>query len=204
MSLAETPVTLALIILNAGISLYALFGDPRIVDTYSLKPYRVIHNKEYVRLVSNGFLHGSIAHLLFNLITLFFFGPWIEILLGPVNYLIVYFGSLLAADGLTMITKRSDQAYASIGASGAISGILFSFCLFAPLEKVYIFFAIGMPAALFAILYVGLSIYAMKQGGGRIAHEAHLGGAIGGLVLTILLEPSSLTIFIATLKQLSL
>lgn len=201
MPITQTPITLALILLNAGISLYALTGNPRLIQTYALKPYDVIHKKEYVRLISNGFLHGSMGHLLFNLLTLYFFGPWIEVLLGPAKYLAVYLGSLLAADALTMITKRNDPAYASIGASGAISGILFSFCLFAPLEKIYLFFAIGMPAIVFAVGYVALSIYAMKQGGGRIAHEAHLGGAIGGLLLTILLEPASLAIFVSTFQQ---
>ncbi len=201
-ALVQTPVTLALLILNVGVSLYALLVDQRIIDQYSLKPYRVLREREYVRLMSNGFLHGNLAHLAFNMIALFFFGPWIETILGPLKFLIVYLGSLLAADALTMITKRNDASYASVGASGAISGVLFAFCLFAPLEKVYLFFALGIPSILFALLYVGLSIYAMKQGGGRIAHEAHLGGALGGLVLTMLLEPASITIFLETLRQL--
>ncbi|MEX0748047.1 MAG: rhomboid family intramembrane serine protease, partial [Rhodothermales bacterium] len=117
-------------------------------------------------------------------------------------FLILYFGSELAAHGLSLFLHRDRADYAAVGASGAVSGVLFGFCLFEPFEKIYIFFIpIGIPAILFAVLYVLVSMYAMRhaqEGGmtGGIAHEAHLGGAVGGLLLTILLEPRSLELFL--------
>jgi membrane associated rhomboid family serine protease len=135
-------------------------------------------------------------HLLFNMITLFYFGPEIEGVVGPWRFLAIYLGSELTANALTYWKYRDRPEYSAVGASGAISGVLFSFCLFAPFAMLGIMFIIPMPAILFAVLYVGLSIYASKREVGRVAHEAHLGGALGGLALTLLLYPASLTIFL--------
>ncbi len=134
-----------------------------------------------------------------------------EYVLGPVNFLILYFGAELAAHGLSLVLHRETAKYAAVGASGAISGVLFGYCLFAPLQPIYIFFVpIGIPAALFAVAYVFLSMYAMRHGRenggmtGGIAHEAHLGGALGGLILTILLEPRSIDVFMREIGSLGL
>ncbi len=202
---ADAPITFFLIIANALISGYAFFGDPTLIDRWAFRPVAVLRDKQYYRLITGGFLHGSLGHLAFNMITLYFFGPWIEHLLGPLGYLVVYFGSELAAHALTLYFHKADPMYSAIGASGAISGVLFSFCLFQPFQKIFfIFIPIGIPAFLFAILYVVFSVYAMKSkgasgpgGGAKIAHEAHLGGAIGGLLLTILLEPRAISIFLS-------
>lgn len=196
----ETPVTLVLLVLNVLVAVYTFFVDPSVLDRLAFKPYNFMQG-EYWRALTAGFLHVGLAHLAFNMITLFFFGPLIEGLLGPARFLAIYFGSEIAANAMTLAKHRGNPGYSAVGASGAISGVLFSFCLFAPLELIYIFFAIPMPAILFAVLYVVGSIYASQQGGGRIAHEAHLGGALGGVVLTILVYPASLAIF---LRQLGL
>ncbi|MEL6706572.1 MAG: rhomboid family intramembrane serine protease, partial [Bacteroidota bacterium] len=110
---------------------------------------------------------------------------------------LLYIGSDVAANALTMARHRKNPTYSAVGASGAISGVVFSYCLFDPFGLLYIFLAIPMPAILFAVLYVVFSVQASRQGGGRIAHEAHLGGAIGGLALTILLYPAALSFFVA-------
>ncbi len=196
----ETPVTFILLILNVLVGVYTFFVDPSILERWSFKPYHFMRG-DYARALTAGFLHVGLAHLAFNMITLFFFGPLIEGLLGPARFLAIYFGSEIAANLMTLAKHKDNPAYSAVGASGAISGVLFSFCLFAPLEFIYIFFAIPMPAILFAVLYVVGSIYASQQGGGRIAHEAHLGGALGGVVLTILVYPAAITIF---LRQLGL
>jgi membrane associated rhomboid family serine protease len=114
--------------------------------------------------------------------------------------LLLFFGSVLFAVGLTLLLHKNIQTYAAAGASGAIIGIVFAFCILLHLENIYLFFAFGMPAIVFALGYAVLSIYAMrvaraekKQGG--IAHEAHLGGALGGVILSLLLEPRALGIF---------
>lgn len=202
LSLAETPVTLVLLVSIAAVSLYVLLARPDLVERLSLRPYDVWHHRAYERLFTAGFVHGGIGHLFFNLLTLYYFGPLLEGVLGPARFLLLYAGSELAASALSVVLHRSNTRYASIGASGAISGVLFAFCLFAPFERLYVFFALPMPAILFAVLYVALSAYAIRAGQqghntGGIAHEAHLGGALGGVVLTILLEPAVLPYFLA-------
>ncbi len=194
--LAEAPVTLLLLAANIGVGLYALASNPALIGRLAFRPYGFAHRGEYGRLLTAGFVHGSLGHLAVNMLTLFFFGPVIEGVLGPAKFVAVYFGSEIAANVATLVKHRDDPGYSAVGASGAISGVVFSFCLFAPLELLYLFFAIPIPAILFAVLYVGFSVYASQQGGGRIAHEAHLGGALGGVVLTLLVYPAALGIFL--------
>lgn len=208
---SETPITLFLLLINVLVSGYALFADRSLVDRLAFKPREILRQGEYHRLITAGFVHVSGSHLLFNMITLYFFGQPMEYVLGPGKFLLLYFGAELAAHGLSLVLHRETAKYAAVGASGAISGVLFGYCLFAPLQPIYIFFIpIGIPAALFAVLYVFLSMYAMRhgrdQGGmtGGIAHEAHLGGALGGLVLTVLLEPRSIEVFFRELGRIGL
>ncbi len=204
---SQAPVTLLLLIVNVLVSVYALYFDQTLIDRLSFKPRRILEHGEYQRLITGGFVHVGLWHLLFNMITLYFFGPWLEVILGPGKFLLLYFGAELAAHGLTLVLHRNNPRYAAVGASGAISGVLFAFCLFRPFDSICLFFALCMPAIVFALLYVVFSIYAMKQGQreggmtGGIAHEAHLGGALGGLLLTVLLEPRSLEIFIGSLRH---
>ncbi len=197
--LSLPPVTQFFLVLNVAVGAYTLLANPALIDQWAFKPFRVFRDREWSRWVTAGFVHVGFAHLLFNMVTLFFFGPYVETLLGPWRFLAVYLGSELAANALTYLKYKDAPKYSAVGASGAISGILFSFCLFEPFSMLYIFFAIPMPAILFAVLYIALSVYASKREIGRVAHEAHLGGAIGGLALTILLYPSSLSIFLAQL-----
>ena len=197
--LIQSPVTLFFLTLNGIVGAYSLLVDPSLIEKWSFRPYVVRQRHEMGRWITAGFVHTGLAHLAFNMITLYFFGPAIEYLVGPWIFLAIYLGSELTANALTYWRHKDDPSYSAVGASGAISGVLFSFVLFAPFETFYIFFALPMPAIVFAVLYVALSIYASKQGGGRIAHEAHLGGALGGLVLTLILYPASLGIFLSQL-----
>jgi membrane associated rhomboid family serine protease len=202
---SEAPVTLLLLIINVMVSGYALFMDESLLDRLSFRPRQILADRQYYRLITAGFIHVGLAHLAFNMITLFFFGRVLEMLLGPLRFLILYFGAELAAHALTLVLHRKNESYAAVGASGAVSGVVFGFCLFFPFERIYLFFIpVGIPAVLFAVLYVALSIYAMKQASrdgmtGGVAHEAHVGGALGGLLLTILLEPRALPIFLGQL-----
>ncbi len=199
--LSLPPVTSFFLLLNVAVGVYTLSAGPDLIDRWAFKPYRVVREKEWSRWITAGFVHVGFAHLLFNMITLYYFGPPIETALGPFRFLAIYLGSELTANALTYWRHRDNPAYSAVGASGAISGILFSFCLFQPFAMLGIMFVIPMPAIVFAVLYVVLSIYASKRELGRVAHEAHLGGALGGLALTILLYPAAVTIF---LRQLGL
>jgi membrane associated rhomboid family serine protease len=191
------PVTAFFLLLNVAIGLYSLGVNPEIIDRWAFKPYRVVREREWSRWLTAGFVHVGAMHLLFNMITLFYFGPYIETALGSGRFLAVYLGSELAANALTYWRHRENPAYSAVGASGAISGVLFSFCLFQPFAMLGIMFIVPMPAIVFAVLYVVLSIYASKRELGRVAHEAHLGGAVGGLLLTLALAPWSLGVFLS-------
>ncbi|NBB86926.1 MAG: rhomboid family intramembrane serine protease [Bacteroidetes bacterium] len=203
MDLSQAPVTLLLLIINTVVSLVALTSRPELIDRFAFKPVRVLQEQEYYRLFTAGLVHVDGTHLLFNMITLYFFGPWLEGLLGPVRFLILYVGSDLAAQALSLVMHQRNPTYAAVGASGAISGVLFGFCLYEPFRLLYLFFAIPIPAVVFAVGFVALSIYAMQNRGpeetGGLAHEAHLGGALGGLALTIFMDPGALGAFISQL-----
>lgn len=197
---SETPITLFLLITNAMVSFYALNSAPHLIGQLAFKPDRILRHGEWYRLATAGFVHVGIGHLAFNMITLFFFGPLLELRLGVLNFIILYFGSDLAAQGLSLWKQHGNPRYSAVGASGAISGVLFAFCLYRPFDMLYLFFAVPIPAIVFAVGYVVASIYAMQnrrpgQTGG-LAHEAHLGGALGGLVLTMVLDPDSILIFL--------
>lgn len=197
----DTPFTLFLLLINALVSGYALFYDQTLLGRLAFRPREILKSGQWYRMITGGFVHGSMGHLAFNMITLFFFGPVLEARIGSMAFLVVYFGAELAAHALTLWLHRETPGYSAVGASGAISGLVFSFCLFHPFQRIYLFFAIGIPAWLFALGFVGFSVWAMRKretgAMGGIAHEAHLGGAIGGLLLTILLEPSSLAGFLS-------
>ncbi len=197
----DAPASLMLLLVIALVSGYAMTAREDLVAKLSLQPRRVIADKEYYRLGSAWLIHGGFGHLAINLFTLFAFGPAVEALLGTGAFLAVFFGAELAANGLTVLLQRDSQSYASVGASGAISGVLFSYSLYRPTDLIYLFAAIPIPAWLFAVLFVGGSIYAMRRSGtrGGIAHEAHLGGALGGIVVTILLNPGVIGIFLRQL-----
>jgi len=204
-ALLQSPITLALLLLNGAISGYALLVDFSLIDELSFRPVRIRERKEYYRFLTAGFVHGGGAHLAFNMITLYFFGPLLERILGAGAFLILYFGSEMTAHGLTYLYHRTDPHYAAVGASGAISGVLFAFCLYAPLAMLGVMMVIPMPAILFAVLYVAVSVYALGNGGhaGGIAHEAHLGGALGGIVITILLDcPRPINAFLREMQTL--
>ena len=182
---ANQPVTLLLLLVTGLVSGYALYFDSSLVDRLGFKPVRVL--QEPYRYITAGFVHASLMHLAFNAITLYYFGPVLEARLGSVEFTVLYFGSMLGAHGLTQVIRKGDGGYNAVGASGAISGVLFGYALFAPMEFIYFFGVLPVPAVVFAILFVVGSIWAM--GRGRIAHEAHLGGALTGLLITVFLEP---------------
>lgn len=203
--MTAAPATVFLLAINTLVSLHALFVDPEAIEKYAFRPFDMVRNQEWYRVLSGAFLHGSLMHLLFNMMTLYFFGPFLEVRMGLTGFLIVYFGSLLAAHAYAFLRHKDEPDYAAVGASGAISGVLLAFCLFEPMRNIYLLLIpIGIPAFIFAILFIAFSTYAvrdadLKGGGGRIAHDAHLGGAIGGLLLTLLIEPGVLKTFVAQL-----
>lgn len=206
-SLFDVPVTTALLIANIAVSWYVLYVNPRLLEPLSFQPYRIFENDEYYRFLTAGFVHGSVAHLAVNMITLFFFGPILEGILGSLEFFMLYVLCEILAHTVTFTYHYTDPQYAAIGASGAVSGVVFGFCLFFPLEMLYLFFILPIPAVLFAVGYVVGSIYAFQKNqrenqAGGIAHEAHIGGAIAGILVTIALDGRALSSFIDSMMTL--
>lgn len=178
---------LAIIVANVIMTLKGL-DSRNFFDRYKFQIGPIV-NKDYIRLLSSGFLHVDYMHLLFNMLTLYFFAPVLIGYLGVGQMLGVYFMSLLAGNLLSLYFHKTDFFYSAVGASGAVSGVLFASILLEPFSTVLVFF-IPMPAIVFGVLYIVYSIYGMKNQWGNIGHAAHLGGAFMGLVMTLLYEPS--------------
>jgi membrane associated rhomboid family serine protease len=147
---------------------------------------------EQIRMISSAFLHADITHLFFNMFTLYMFAPVVIGYLGNFSFFIVYIGSLLFGSLLTLYIHKDDYGYRAIGASGAVTGVLYSAILLEPSMSLYMFF-IPIPAYLFGIGYLLYSIYGMRAKNDNIGHTAHFGGAIGGYLITLVKEPAMFT-----------
>ena len=158
-----------------------------------LNPYNVYHKKQWYQLVTSGFVHADFSHLIFNMLSFYFFAFNLEIAAGSGIFLLIYFGSLIISDIPTVVKNRENIKYRSLGASGAVSGIVFSSVLLFPDSKIGILlFPFGIPAPVFGLLYLAYCWYAAKKRYDHINHEAHFWGALTGLVLTIILISGSL------------
>lgn len=186
---------IALIALIAGTVLFSLkgFSDLSFFRKYEFH-IGSIRAGEQIRMITSAFLHADYAHLIFNMLTLYFFAPVVIMYLGNITFLLIYAGSLVFGSLLTLIMHKDDYSYRAIGASGAVTGILYSAILLQPDMSLYLFFIpIPIPAYIFGIGYLLYSIYGMKAKRDNIGHTAHFGGAIGGYVITILKVPEMIT-----------
>jgi membrane associated rhomboid family serine protease len=145
---------------------------------------------EQMRMFSSAFLHVDIAHLAFNMITLYFFAPVVISYLNDFSFVMIYLVSLLFGSMLTMVFHKNDYNYRAVGASGAVTGILYSAILLQPDMSIFFFFIpIPIPAYIFGMGYLLYSIYGMKAKNDNIGHTAHFGGAIGGYAFTLIKDP---------------
>lgn len=144
---------------------------------------------EQIRMVSSGFLHADVVHLAFNMIALYSFAPVVTQTLGNVTFLLIYAGSLIFGSLLTMVFHGNEYSYRAVGASGAVTGIIYAAILLYPDMTIGIFGIIPVPAYIFGICYLLYSIYGMKTKRDNIGHTAHIGGAIGGYAITLLKDP---------------
>lgn len=186
------------IALIAIIAVNALISFKAFDDQYFFRKYEFhigsIRSGENFRMLSSAFLHVDIAHLAFNMITLYFFAPVVTDFLGTPVFLLVYFGSLICGSLLTLQFHKNDYHYRAVGASGAVTGVLYSAILLNPDMNLYFFFIpIPIPAYVFGIGYLLYSIYGMKAKRDNIGHTAHFGGAIGGYAITLFNQPYLLT-----------
>ncbi|MBP6216055.1 MAG: rhomboid family intramembrane serine protease [Luteimonas sp.] len=176
------------------------FNNRALMERLILWPPAIKRYRQYDRLLTHGFIHADTTHLLFNMITLFFFGRAIEPVfvdrIGMLGFAAFYLSAIVMAIMPTYIRHANDPQYRSLGASGAVSAVLFSFVLFAPWSLIFVFF-IPVPAIVYAVLYIGYSIWMDRRGTDNVNHSAHLWGAVYGMLFTVMMEPRVATTFLA-------
>ena len=213
MNFTETPVTLILIAINAIFSIIG-FSNAEFKRKTIGWPYYTKRENQYFRFLTSGFLHADWMHLFFNMFTLYFFGSNIEIIFdvyglgGNIAYLALYFLGLLASDLPSYLKHKDDYNYRSLGASGAVSAVVFAAIVFNPWGSIYLYGAFKLSAAAYAILYVVYCVYMGKRSGDNVNHDAHLWGSVFGLIFTLaliaLMQPILFEGIIEMLKNPSL
>lgn len=204
-------MTYLIIIITAIVSFVA-FGNSFLFQRLLLNPYLVFKRNEWYRLLSHAFVHANFLHLFVNMIVLLSFGRYVESIfhqlqvlgsigLPQLHYLMLYLGAAVISSLTTLRKHRSDPYYQSVGASGAVSAIVFFCIFFSPLEKLYLMAIIPIPGIVFAIAYLFYSNYMSRRGGDNINHDAHFVGAVFGFIYPLLIDPKLILFFF---KQLGL
>jgi membrane associated rhomboid family serine protease len=172
---------------------YKGFKDKEFFYKYEFEVDKVRLYKDYKRLFTSGFLHVGWMHLIFNMIALYFFSPGLEAYLGPAQFILVYTAGLLGGNLLSLFVHKYSSTYSSVGASGAVLGIMFSsIALFPGMQMGLFLLPISLPGWLFGLAYVLFSIYGIRSRSNNIGHDSHLGGALTGMLVSILLHPTAL------------
>lgn len=202
-------ITTVIIIITVIASLYA-WNKPHILQRWIFNPYSVYTRNEYFRFVTSGFIHQDYMHLFFNMFTLYFFGNMIEqiygYLLGTtglVLYVVMYLLAIIVSSISTYIKHRQDPGYNSLGASGGVSAVVFSAILFEPTSNIYLFAILPVPGFILGALFLVYSFQRAKQTRDRINHDAHLYGALFGILFTIIIEPRVIGSFFRQIADFS-
>jgi membrane associated rhomboid family serine protease len=197
-------LVLILILAVTCIVSFIAFKNRQVMDDLILWPPAVARKREYYRLLTYGLVHADGTHLFFNMLTLFFFGramaPVYNASMGIFGFGLFYLGGLLVSILPTYLKNRNNSNYYSLGASGAVSAVLFGYILFAPWSQILVL-VIPMPVIIYAVLYTAYSIYMDRRGQDHVNHSAHLWGAAYGVVFTIVMNPRVLPHFLAALSQ---
>jgi membrane associated rhomboid family serine protease len=175
--------------------------------------YQIVYRKEIYRLLTHGFLHANWMHLIVNMIVLFFFGPYVEeylkqILPGKIPgldrivYLLFYFASIVVSSLLSLYKHKGNAFYNAVGASGAVSAVLFFFIFFKPWEMLYFYGIIPIPGIIMGVLYLAYSYYMSRKGEDNINHDAHFIGAVFGFIFPLFIDPKLILYFLSQLKSL--
>ena len=191
-------MTLIIIIVTLIITVIGFYSD-EVMSKMMLNAYQVYHKKEWYRMITHGFLHADWTHLIINMIVLYSFGSNVEAWFGKlkmagyidsvaITYSLLYFGGIIVSSMITLIRHRNNRWYNSVGASGAVSAIIFTSIFFSPLDKLYFFAVIPIPGIVFGILYLVYSSYMSRRNRDNINHDAHFLGAVYGFVFPFLID----------------
>ena len=213
MDFSSAPITFILIGLNVIFSIIG-FSNNEMLSKTIMWPYRVKRQNEYYRFITSGFLHADWIHLFFNMFTLFFFGLTLEHrfsaegLGGNIAYVVLYFAALIVSDIPSYLKHNNDHNYRSLGASGAVSAVVFAAIVFDPWSSIYLYGAIKISATLYAVLFIMYCVYMGRKSNDNINHDAHLWGSIFGLLFTLALiatlQPALFGVIIEELKNPSI
>jgi membrane associated rhomboid family serine protease len=198
-------ITLAIIIITSLISISG-FSQGKIIDEMIFWPPAINKNHQYYRFITCGLIHADYMHLIFNMVTLYFFGTIMEVhyqgVLGLQKwyFLALYIGALIVSNIPTYIKHRSDDNYRSLGASGAVSAVLFAFILLSPWQRIYVI-VFPVPAIVYGGVFLFYSAYMSRKGGDRVNHDAHFYGALFGILFTIAVSPDVVNVFLNELRH---
>jgi len=174
------------------VSLIGLYAAPQLIGRAVFRPYWFLRRHEYATLITSGFVHADLGHLIFNAITFYSFAFALERYIGTASFLALYFAGLVLGILGTYFKHRSDPNYGTLGASGAILAVLFASIVYFPNQRLFIIpIPVPIPAPLFALGYLAYSYYSARQSRGKINHDAHIGGALTGLAFVALTDPAA-------------
>lgn len=200
MSFVGSPASTVIFIVTIVASLIGIYRSPGLLERSLFRPYWLIRRRQYATVVTSAFMHADFMHLLFNMMTFWFFAFPLERFLGAFWFVVLYAAGLLVSHLGTWFNQRNNPAYACLGASGAIAAVLFASIIYFPNQSLIILpIPIPIPAPLFAVGYLAYTWYASRQQQGRINHDAHLGGAVAGLLFVALLTPQAYSMLLRSL-----
>ena len=202
-------MTIVIIIITAITSILA-FNAPHILYRYQFTPYQIVRRRQYIRILTHGFLHASWPHLLINMLVLFFFGEVVERYFlaryegfGEFYFILMYLGAIIISPIYSLVKNRNNPYYNAVGASGAVSAVVFASIMLNPWSMIYFFGLIPIPGIIFGLAYLVYSWQMSKRSRDNIAHDTHFFGALFGIVYPILLDPGLLNEFVQQLLSFS-
>jgi len=206
-------MTYILIAFTALVSIPA-FNNHEWFYKLQFNPYQVYHRRQWYRLLTHGFLHASWTHLIVNMLVLFFFGKHVEGYLKQILgegiqqwsnmiFLLYYFGAIVLASLTSLFRHKDDPGYNAVGASGAVSAVLFTFIFFNPWELLYFYGVLPIPGIIMGVLYLIYSHYMSRRESDNVNHDAHISGAVFGFVFPLIIDYRLIGYFIDRLLEFS-